>query len=109
MDASFDGDTNSVTDIPGNGFRPKRLVYNAIETIKAKLLVKLTTECSAPRHLKKPCGVPLLNMMQEHLMGEAEIAALAHMVEMPVFRPQLEVLRQPALLDKLHQASTHLL
>src|SRR6059058_2896473 len=55
----------------------------------------------APHHLKKPCSVSLLDMMKQHLTGEAEVSALAHAVQMPVLRPHLEGMRQPALPIKL--------
>ena len=55
------------------------------EAIKPDLLfgeLELVAERTAPHHLKKPCRVSLLDMMKQHLTGEAEVSALAHAVEM---------------------------
>jgi hypothetical protein len=101
---SLDPDPDSVTHIPGDGFGPKRLERSEASAIKTDLLfgeLELVAERIAPHHLKKPCSVSLLDMMKQHLTGEAEVSALAHAVEMPVLRPHLEVLSQPALPDKL--------
>jgi hypothetical protein len=54
------------------------------QAIKTDLLfgeLELVAERIAPHHLKKPCRVSLLDMMQKHLTGEAEVSALAHAVE----------------------------
>lgn len=75
------------------------------EAIKTDLLfseLELVTERTALHHLKKPCSVSLLDMMQQHLAGEAEVGALAQGVERFVFRPDLEGVSQPALPNKLH-------
>ncbi len=75
------------------------------EAIKTDLLfgeLELVAERIALHHLKKPCSVSLLDMMKQHLTGEAEVAALAQGVERFVLRPYLEALSQPALPDKLH-------
>ncbi len=102
---SLDADPDSVTHIPGDGFGPKRLERSEAQAIKTDLLfgeLELVAQRIAPHHLKKPCSVSLLNMMKQHLTGEAEVSALAHAVQMPVLRPHLEGMRQPALPDKLH-------
>ena len=75
------------------------------ESIKTDLLfgeLELVAECTALHHLKKPCSVSLLNMMKQHLAGEAEVSALAQGVDRFVLRPDLEALSQPALADKFH-------
>src|SRR5207248_4570962 len=82
------------------------------EAIKTDLLfgeLELVAQRIAPHHLKKPCSVSLLDLMKHHLTGEAEVSALAHAVQMPVLRPHLEGMRQPALPDKLHEALPNLL
>src|SRR6266566_3293627 len=102
---SLDPDADSVTHIPGDGFGPKRLERSEAQAIKNDLLfgeLELVAQRIAPHHLKKPCRVSLLDLMKHHLTGEAEVSALAHAVEMPVLRPHLEGMRQPALPDKLH-------
>ncbi len=50
------------------------------EAIKPDLLfgkLELVAERTALHHLKKPCGVSLLDMMKQHFAGEAEVSALA--------------------------------
>ena len=62
------------------------------EAIKTDLLfgeLELVAERIGPHHLKKTCSVSLLDMMKHHLTGEAEVAALAHAVQMRVLRPDL--------------------
>ncbi len=89
---SLDPDPDSVTHIPGDGFGPKRLERSAAEAIKTDLLfgeLELVAERIAPHHLKKPCSVSLLDMMKQHLTGEAEVSALAHAVQMLLLRPHL--------------------
>ena len=82
------------------------------EAIKTDLLLgelELVAERTALHHLKKPCRVSLLDMMKQHLAGEAEVSALAQGVERFVLRPDLEALSQPASPYKLHVAQTSLL
>ncbi len=82
---SLDPDADSVTHIPGDGLGPKRLERSAAEAIKTALLfgeLELAAERIALHHLKKPCRVSLLDMMKQHLMGEAEVSALTHALQM---------------------------
>ena len=75
------------------------------EAIKTYLLfgeLELLAERIALHHLHKPCRVSLLDMMQQHLAGEAEVSALAQWVESFVLRPDLEALSQPTSPYKLH-------
>ena len=75
------------------------------EAIKTDLLfgeLELVAERTAPHHRKKPCSVSLLDMMEQHLTGEAEVSAIAQGVERFVLRPDLEALSQPASPYKLH-------
>lgn len=75
------------------------------EAIKTDLLfgeLELVAERTALHHLKKPCSISLLDMMKQHLAGEAEVSALAQGVERFVLRPDLEALSQPASPYKLH-------
>ena len=77
MDGSLDPDADSVTKIPGDGFGPDMLERGLSEAIKTDLLfgeLELVAERIAPRHLKKPCSVSLLDMMKTHLTSEAEAA-----------------------------------
>lgn len=74
------------------------------EAIKTDLLFSELelAERAALRHLKKSCRVSLLDMMQQHLTGEAKMSALAQGVERFVLRPDLEGMSMSALVDKLH-------
>ena len=102
---SLDPDADSVTHISGDGFGSKRLEQSLAQAIQTELLfgeLELVAERIAPHHLKKPCRVSLLDLMKHHITGEAEVSALAHAVQMPVLRPHLEGMRQPASPDILH-------
>jgi len=75
------------------------------EAIKTDLLfgeLELVAERTALHHLKIPCRVSLLDMMEQHLTGEPEVSALAQGVERFVLRPDLETLSQSTSLHKLH-------
>jgi hypothetical protein len=98
-------DPDSVTHIPGDGFGSKRVEQNLAQVIKTHLLfgeLELVAQRITPHHLKKPCRGSLLDLMKQHLTGEAEVSALAHAVQMPVLQPHLEGMRQPASPDILH-------
>lgn len=101
---SLDPDANSVTKIPGHGFGPDILERGLPEASKTGLLIgelEPVAERVAAHHFKETRRVPLLDMMKQHLAGEAEVSALAQRVERFVLRPYLEVLSQPSLADKL--------
>src|SRR5581483_598069 len=106
----FDPDANPVAHIPGDGFRPNVLKRGLSEAIKARLLFgepELVAERTALHHLKKSLRVSLLDMMQQHLAGETEVAALAQGFERLVRRPDLEALSQPALPNNLYSTRTY--
>src|SRR5581483_4372294 len=109
---SLDADADTITHIPGNGFGTDMLQCGLPETIKTGLLVgelKLAAERTALHHLKEPCSVSLLDMMQKYFTGKAEVAALTQGIERFVLRPDLESLRMSALPNQLHRAHANLL
>src|SRR5579871_2572347 len=96
---SLDPDANAVTKIPGNRFGPDIVVRGLSEAIQPDLLVgelEPAAERAALHHLQIACRVSLLDRMQQHLAGEAEVAALTQGVERFVLRPDGERLSQPA-------------
>jgi len=48
-------------------------------------------------------------MVKQHLPDETKVTALAQAGQMPVLRPEFELLRQPAFPDSLVQATIYLL
>src|SRR5579872_396032 len=109
---SLDRDPDAVTEIPGDWFGPDMLECGVGEAVKAGLLfveLELVAERIALHHRQIPRCVSILDAMQRNLMGEAEVAALAHALEMFVLRPDLEGLRQSTFPQQLHEAPSHLL
>src|SRR5215469_5996312 len=109
---SPDPDPDSVTEVPGNGFGADILERGPSEAIQTDLFIGelgLVGERTGLHHFQKPCRVSVLDMMQQHFAGEAEMSALPQGFERFVLRPDLDAVCQPALPDELHQAQTSLL
>src|SRR5579872_199678 len=107
----LDADADAVTPIPGDGFGADMLECGLSEAVNSGFLVgelELVAECTALHHLKIPCRVSVLDRMQYHPMGEAEVAALAQGVERFVLRPDRKGVSQSALPDQRYEALINL-